>query len=54
MRSLLLAAKDAHLVAYLTGTGVVTRRNGKPAVITPDPAMYEGLIPPPYQEIDQP
>lgn len=50
MRSLLLAAKDAHLIAYQTGTGVVTRRNGEPAVIAPDPAMYEDLIPPPFQE----
>lgn len=50
MRSLILAAKDAHLVAYRTGTGVVTRRNGKVAVVAPDPAMYEDLIPPPFQE----
>ena len=49
MRSLILAAKDAHLVAYQTGTGVVTRRNGKVVVVAPDPAMYEDLIPPPFQ-----
>ncbi|MDE0580409.1 MAG: hypothetical protein OXI29_11120 [bacterium] len=49
LRSLKLAAKQAHLVAYQTGTGVVTRRNGKMAVVPPDPAMYEDLIPPPYQ-----
>lgn len=54
MRSLILAAKDAHLVAYRTGTGVVTRRNGKVAVVAPDPAMYEDLIPPPFQESRQP
>ena len=54
MRSLILAAKDAHLVAYRTGTGVVTRRNGKMAVVAPDPAMYEDLIPPPFQENPQP
>jgi len=53
MRSLILAAKDAHLVAYQTGTGVVTRRNGKVAVVAPDPAMYEDLIPPPYRESDR-
>ncbi|WP_419927641.1 hypothetical protein [Candidatus Poriferisocius sp.] len=49
LRSLKLAAKQAHLVAYQTGTGVVTRRNGKMAVVPPDPAMYEDLIPPPFQ-----
>lgn len=54
MRSLILAAKDAHLVAYRTGTGVVTRRNGEVAVVAPDPAMYEDLIPPPFQENRQP
>lgn len=54
MRSLILAAKDAHLVAYQTGTGVVTRRNGKVAVVAPDPSMYEDLIPPPFQESRQP
>ena len=54
MRSLILAAKDAHLVAYRTGTGVVTRRNGKMAVVAPNPAMYEDLIPPPFQENPQP
>ena len=53
MRSLILAAKDAHLVAYQTGTGVVTRRNGKVAVVAPDPAMYEDLIPPAFRESDQ-
>ncbi len=54
MRSLILAAKDAHLVAYQTGTGVVTRRNGEVAVVAPDPAMYEDLIPPPFEESRQP
>lgn len=54
MRSLRLAAKDAHLVAYQTGTGVVTRRNGKVAVVAPDPAVYEDLIPPAFRESDQP
>ena len=54
MRSLKLAAKDAHLVAYRTGTGVVTRRNGKVAIVAPDPAMYEDLIPPPFRESDRP
>jgi hypothetical protein len=53
MRSLILAAKDAHLLAYRTGTGVVTRRNGKVAVVAPDPAMYEDLLPPPFQESPQ-
>ena len=52
LRSLRLAAKQAHLVAYQTGTGVVTRRNGKMAVVPPDPAMYEDLIPPPFQPSD--
>ena len=53
MRSLKLAAKDAHLLAYQTGTGVVTRRNGKVEVVPPDPAMYEDLIPPPFEEGQQ-
>ena len=44
------AAKQAHLIAYQTGTGVVTRRNGKSGVFAPDPAMYEDLIPPPFVE----
>lgn len=52
LRSLKLAAKQAHLVAYQTGTGVVTRRNGEMAVVPPDPAMYEDLIPPPFQASD--
>ena len=52
LRSLRLAAKDAHLLAYQTGTGVVTRHNGKVAVVPPDPAMYEDLIPPPFQVSD--
>ncbi|WP_420618541.1 AAA family ATPase [Candidatus Poriferisocius sp.] len=52
LRSLQLAAKDAHLLAYQTGTGVVTRRNGKVAVVPPDPALYEDLIPPPFQASD--
>ncbi|MYG93762.1 MAG: hypothetical protein F4138_02030 [Acidimicrobiia bacterium] len=50
LRGLRLAAKHAHLVAYQTGTGVVTRRNGKVGLGPPDPAMYEDLIPPPFQE----
>ncbi len=52
LRSLRLAAKDAHLLAYQTGTGVVTWRDGKAVVVPPDPAMYEDLIPPPFQEGD--
>ena len=44
------AAKQAHLIAYQTGTGVVTRRNGKVGVYAPDPAMYEDLIPAPFEE----
>ena len=44
------AAKQAHLDAYLTGTGVVVHRDGATRVIAPDPAMYEDLIPPPYVE----
>lgn len=44
------AAKDAHLKAYQTGTGVAYRRNGKFGVYAPDPEMYEDLIPPPFVE----
>ena len=50
MRSLRMAAKDAHLLAYQTGTGVVAWRDGKVVVVAPAPAMYEDLIPPPFQE----
>ena len=42
------AAKQAHLIAYQTGTGVVEERNGKMGVYPPDPEMYEDLIPPPF------
>ena len=48
--ALCLAAKDAHLLAYQAGTGVAYRRNGKFGIYPPDPAMYEDLIPPPFQE----
>ncbi len=44
------AAKQAHLIAYQTGTGVVEQRNGKTGVYAPDPEMYEDLIPPPFVE----
>lgn len=44
------AAKDAHLRAYQTGTGVAYRRNGKFGVYAPDPEMYEDLIPLPFVE----
>ena len=52
LRSLRMAAKHAHLVAYQTGTGMVTRHNGKVTVVPPDPAIYEDLIPPPFQASD--
>lgn len=46
-----LAAKQAHLVAYQTGTGVLYRRaDGAVGVFKPDPAMYEDLIPPPFED----
>ncbi|WP_420440173.1 hypothetical protein [Candidatus Poriferisodalis sp.] len=48
--ALRLAAKDAHLLAYQAGTGVVYRRDGVVDIYPPDPAMYEDLIPPPFQE----
>ena len=44
------AAKQAHLIAYQTGTRVVEQRNGKMGVYPPDPAMYEDLIPAPFVE----
>ena len=44
------AAKQAHLKAYHTGTGVVYQRNGKIGVYPPDPAMYEDLIPAPFTD----
>ncbi len=46
-----LAAKRAHLVAHQTGTGVLYRRaDGAVGVFKPDPAMYEELIPPPFED----
>ena len=50
MDALTRAAKQAHLIAYQTGSGVAYRRNGKFGVYAPDPAMYEDLIPPPFVE----
>ena len=47
------AAKQARLIAYQKGTGVVTRRDGKLVVVAPDPAMYKDLIPPPFVESPQ-
>lgn len=44
------AAKQAHLIAYQTGSGVAYRRNGKFGVYAPDPEMYQDLIPPPFVE----
>ena len=44
------AAKQAHLIAYQTGSGVAYERNGKFGVYAPDPDMYEDLIPPPFVE----
>ena len=50
MDALTRAAKQAHLKAFQTGTGVAYRRNGKFGVYPPDPEMYEDLIPPPFVE----
>ncbi len=50
LEALRMAAKDAHLKAYQTGTGVVYRRNGKMGVYPPDPDMYEELIPAPFED----
>ena len=50
-RAMQLAAKHAHLVAYQTGTGVLYRRDdGAVGIFKPDPAMYEDLIPPPFED----
>ncbi len=50
-RAMQLAAKRAHLVAHQTGTGVLyRRRDGAVGVFKPDPAMYEDLIPPPFED----
>ncbi|MDE0135504.1 MAG: hypothetical protein OXM54_11750 [Acidimicrobiaceae bacterium] len=50
-RAMQLAAKRAHLVAYQTGTGVLYRRDdGAVGIFKPDPAMYEDLIPPPFED----
>ena len=45
-RSLIRAAKNAHLEAYLAGEGVAYDRDGVFGIYKPDPAMYEDLIPP--------
>ena len=50
LQAMTMAAKQAHLKAYQTGTGVAYRRNGKFGVYAPDPEMYEDLIPPPFVE----
>ncbi|WP_420443733.1 hypothetical protein [Candidatus Poriferisodalis sp.] len=49
-RALIRAAKQAHLIAYQTGTGVAYSRDGVFGVYKPDPAMYEDLIPPPFED----
>ena len=50
-RSMHRAAKRAHLIAYQTGTGVLYRReDGAVGIFKPDPAMYEDLIPPPFED----
>lgn len=48
--ALRLAAKDAHFLAYQAGTGVAYERDGAFGIYPPDPAMYEDLVPPPFQE----
>lgn len=53
-RSLIRAAKQAHLIAYQHGTGVVSTRNGVPGVYRPNPAMYEDLIPPDFDRSSVP
>ncbi|WP_423922649.1 hypothetical protein [Candidatus Poriferisodalis sp.] len=45
-RSLIRAAKHAHLEAYLAGEGVAYERDGVFGIYRPDPALYEDLIPP--------
>ncbi|WP_423920635.1 hypothetical protein [Candidatus Poriferisodalis sp.] len=49
-RSLVQAAKQAHLVAHQTGTGVAYSRDGQFGIYKPDPAMYEDLVPPPFED----
>lgn len=45
-RSLIQAAKHAHLEAYLAGQGVAYDRDGVFGIYKPDPALYEELVPP--------
>lgn len=54
MDALVRAAKQAHLIAYQTGSGVAYERDGKFGVYAPDPEMYEDLIPPPFVEQPEP
>ncbi|WP_420621307.1 hypothetical protein [Candidatus Poriferisodalis sp.] len=41
---------QAHLVAHQTGTGVAYSRDGQFGIYKPDPAMYEDLVPPPFED----
>lgn len=53
-RSLIRAAKQAHLIAYQNGTGVVYTRDGVWGVYKPDPDMYEDLLPPDFDRSQVP
>jgi hypothetical protein len=53
LEALYQAAKQAHFDAYQAGTGVVYCRDGMWGLYPPDPAMYEDMIPPPFQEGQQ-
>ncbi len=47
-RSLIRAAKQAHLESYLAGVGVAYDRDGVFGIYKPDPALYEDLLPPDF------
>lgn len=53
-RSLIRAAKQAHLESYLAGTGVAYDRDGVWGIYKPDPAMYEDLLPPDFDRSSVP
>ncbi len=53
-RALVLAAKDAHLEAYLAGQGVAYDRDGVFGIYRPEPEMYEDLLPPDFDRSSVP
>lgn len=53
-RSLIRAAKQAHLDSYLAGVGVAYERDGVFGIYKPNPALYEDLLPPDFDRSQVP